>query len=291
MVKKILILMLISTFLLLVAMQALAQRPIKSHSTMKGLNCSACHECMVPNKDNPCLKLSAQFLLGEGEKLTEQKLPPEFVIIKTLEDEYHPVKYPHRKHSHMSDNTLDCKECHHYTPAGQVKNPPCADCHNKYEYPVDMKQVGLNAAYHRRCLGCHVEWSNNTNCEVCHKSKNTEIAEKLAKTMPQFRKATRPEQKVFVTRMFTGPYVTFSHKAHTERKNVNCADCHQKWECVSCHYQGETAPATVQIVTGKGVHGACRLCHETMGKEACVKCHTSEEKQNMNAMNPQSRTF
>jgi len=230
------------------------------------------------------LKLTAQFLLGEGEKLTEQKLPPEFVVIKVLEDKYDPVKYPHRKHAHMSDNTLDCAECHHYTPAGQAKNPPCAECHSQYEFPVDMQQVGLNAAYHRRCLSCHVEWSNNTNCEVCHKSKDPEMAERLAKVMPQFREVKQPEKKVFVNRMFTGPYVTFFHKHHTEKKNVNCADCHQKWECVSCHYQGEVAPATVEVVTGTGGHGTCRLGHETLGKDACIKCHATEEKKQPTAM-------
>jgi len=270
---------LILTFCFVVAIAAQAQKPIKSHSTIKGLNCSACHECTTPSSDNPCLKLGAQFFLGEGERLIPAKFPPEFVVINTLEEKYEPVKFPHKKHLHMADNTLDCTECHHYTPVGRAENPPCKECHNPDEFREDLEQVGLNAAYHRRCLSCHVEWSKNTNCELCHASKDPETADKLAKLLPQFREAKEPEKKVFVNRMFTGPYVTFFHTFHSKKKNVYCADCHEKWTCITCHYQGEFAPTSVDVVTGTGVHGTCRLCHETIGLGTCEKCHETEEKQ------------
>lgn len=253
------------------------QSRIGPHSKIKGLNCSSCHECEIPTKENPCLKLGAQFFLGEGEKLTPDKLPPDTVIIDVLEDEYEPTKFPHKKHVHMAVTTLDCYECHHFTPPSNKKTP-CKDCHNPYENRPDLELIGLKAAYHRRCLTCHAQWSQNTNCELCHRSKNKEVSEKLASLLPTFKEAKEPEKKVYQNLMFTGPYVTFFHKEHTKKKNVYCADCHKKWNCVSCHYQSEERPASVEVVVGEGVHGACRLCHNTIGRDACYKCHANEEK-------------
>jgi hypothetical protein len=275
-------------FLFMIAIPSQGQGPVKDHSKIKGLNCSACHQCELPTKENPCLNLSAAIFLGKGERLTPQKMPPEFVMIKVLEDEYEPVKFPHRKHAHMLETNFDCTECHHFAPP-TPKNPPCKDCHNPYEYREDIEQVGLKAAYHRRCLTCHAQWSQSTNCELCHASKDKEVAKKLAQFIPKFREVKEPEKKVYVNRMFTGPYVTFFHTDHSNKKNVYCADCHDKWECVSCHYQGEKPPVTVEVVTGTGVHGPCRLCHATIGKDeqgndVCVKCHATEEKHQVTAM-------
>lgn len=282
--QKLLISFLILMALFLSALCLFAQGPAKDHAKIKGLNCSACHQCSLPTRENPCLNLSAAIFLGEGERLTPQKMPPEFVMIGWLEDEYEAVKFPHRKHAHMLETNFDCTECHHFAPP-TPKNPPCKDCHNPLEYREDIEQVGLKAAYHRRCLTCHVQWSQSTNCEICHVSKDKEVAQKLAAFIPKFKKSKQPEEKlIYVTRMFTGPYVTFSHADHTNKKNVYCADCHNKWECIGCHYQSEKPPATVAIVTGTGVHGPCRLCHATIGKDeqgndVCVKCHTIQEKQ------------
>jgi hypothetical protein len=274
-------------FLFMIAIPSQGQGPVKDHSKIKGLNCSACHQCELPTKENPCLNLSAAIFLGKGERLTPQKMPPEFVMIKVLEDEYEPVKFPHRKHAHMLETNFDCTECHHFAPP-TPKNPPCKDCHNPYEYRQDIEQVGLKAAYHRRCLTCHAQWSQNTNCELCHASKNKEVAEKLAQFIPKFKEMKEPEKTVYINRMFTGPYVTFFHKDHSKKKNVYCADCHDKWECVSCHYQGEERPFMAEAVLGTGVHGPCRLCHATIGKDekgddVCVKCHATQEKQQVTA--------
>jgi hypothetical protein len=274
---------LILLFLFIFAILLYGQGPVKDHSKIKGLNCSACHKCELPTKDNPCLNLNAAIFLGKGEMLTPQKLPPDTVVIKVLEDQYERVKFPHRKHVHMLETTFDCTECHHFAPP-TPKRLACKDCHNPYEYRENIEQIGLKAAYHRRCLTCHVEWSQNTNCELCHASKDKELAKKLAELIPKFKDSKEPEKIVYITRMFTGPYVTFSHTDHTKKKNVYCADCHQKWECVSCHYQTEEPPVNVALVKGMGVHGPCRLCHATIGQDAagndvCVKCHSKQEKQ------------
>ncbi len=275
MVKKSLTFILLMVLIIFISF-AFGQRKIGPHSKIKGLNCSSCHECSIPTKEDPCLKLGAQFFVSSGEKLTPDKMPPDTVIIDVLEDEYGPTKFPHKKHLHMAVNTLDCYECHHFTPPSDKKTP-CKDCHSPYELRPDLELVGLKAAYHRRCLTCHAQWSQNTNCELCHKSKNKEVAQKLASLLPTFREVKEPEKKVFLNRMFTGPYVTFFHKEHTKKKNVYCADCHKKWDCITCHYQNEERPPSVEAVVGEGVHGPCRLCHDTIGKDACVKCHTNKE--------------
>ena len=278
MIKKLLSGFLPLLILLMFFSNGIAQSRIGPHAKIKGLNCSSCHDCEIPTQENPCLKLGAQFFLGEGEKITPDKLPPDTVVIDVLEDEYEPTKFPHKKHVHMVENTLDCYECHHFTPPARKKTP-CKDCHSPYENRPDLEVVGLKAAYHRRCLTCHAQWSQNTNCELCHRSKNREVAEKLASLLPTFREAKQPEKKLFVNRKFSGPYVTFFHKEHTKRKNVYCADCHKKWDCITCHYQTEERPVTVKAVVGQGVHGKCRLCHDTIGRDACAKCHAKEEKQ------------
>jgi len=286
MLKKLPVLLLLLALIFLFTGLLYAQEPVKDHFKIKGLNCSACHQCELPTRENPCLKLSAEFFRSKGERLTPRRLPPDTVVISVLEDQYEPAKFPHRKHLHMAVTTHDCAECHHFAPP-TPKNPPCKDCHSAYEYRQNIEQVGLKAAYHRRCLTCHAQWSQNTNCEVCHVSKDKEVAAKLAPTIPKFKEVKEPDKKVYINRMFTGPYVTFFHNEHTKKKNVYCADCHKKWECESCHYQGEKPPATVPVVCGTGVHGTCRLCHETIGKdqkgnEVCIKCHATQEKQQAN---------
>jgi len=266
-------------FCLSIAINVHGQKPRESHSLIKGLNCKACHECAIPTKENPCLKLDAKVFLGEGKKLTPRMQPPDTVVIDVLEDLYGPTKFPHKKHLHMASTTFDCAECHHYTPPNVNSPVPCKDCHSPYEMRQDIELVGLKAAYHRRCLTCHAQWSNNTNCELCHVSKDKEVAEKMGKLLPTFKETKSPEKKVFLNRMFTGPYVTFFHKEHVDKKNVNCADCHKKWDCVTCHYQTEQMPATAEALHGAGVHGKCRLCHETIGKpKVCKKCHVNEER-------------
>ena len=114
---------------------------------------------------------------------------PETVEMKTLMDQYGPVKLPHRKivqtlsrniqdnklvhYFHQDESTL-CQGCHHNSPAAK-KPPTCASCHGQPFDERDPSKPGLMAAYHRQCMECHkamgIEKPVATNCVACHQKK------------------------------------------------------------------------------------------------------------------------
>jgi hypothetical protein len=247
---------------------------IDRHVTMKGLNCSACHECLNPSLTEPCLKLGPHFFQEEGIKLRGDEVPKK-IIINKIENLYGPVKYNHGQHMHMAERIEDCAECHHYIPPDLPKKS-CDMCH-----PIGLSEqklgvLSFNAVLHRKCLGCHLEWGKSTNCEHCHVSKNRDEAEKLGQVLPTYRKTQRPEKFLFATRYFSGPYVQFSHERHATNKNIKCTDCHVKQPCIVCHYQ-EKQPKELSVLARIGVHGTCRLCHEVESKDSCNRCHSATE--------------
>jgi DnaJ-class molecular chaperone len=109
--------------------------------------------------------------------------------MKTLMNQYGPVKMPHRKivqtlsgnikdvklvqYFHKDESTL-CQGCHHNSPAAK-KPPGCANCHGRPFDERDPFKPGLMAAYHRQCMECHeamgVEKPVATNCVACHQKK------------------------------------------------------------------------------------------------------------------------
>ncbi len=114
---------------------------------------------------------------------------PQNVEIKTLMNQYGPVKLPHRKivqtlsgnikdnqlvrYFHRDQNVI-CQGCHHHSPAAQ-KPPGCASCHGRPFDERDPSKPGLMAAYHRQCMECHeamgIEKPVATNCVACHQKK------------------------------------------------------------------------------------------------------------------------
>jgi hypothetical protein len=265
-----------------VVLNAQELRVSKGHSSVKELNCSFCHGCMQPSKEDPCLKLNPQLLMGEGKRLSPSELPPDMLLLDELEDKYEPVKFSHRQHAHMAEKSSYCVDCHHFLPPGMAKQP-CKECHaaDMNAPGHDLSAVSLNAAYHRTCLSCHVEWSKVTNCDVCHAAKDPRLATQ-ADRKPVFRDAKQPEKTIYLTRYFSGPFVNFSHTDHTKRKNVVCRDCHNASPCIACHYQDER-PEAITAEIKEGVHGPCSLCHQTIGaiggRNTCIECHKTIEQQ------------
>lgn len=276
MVKKISILFIFFMLGIVVTLTAQQSKFMDTHATMKDLNCSACHDCINPSHKNPCLKFAHHFFIEEGKKLKADEFPPELLVINGLEDLYGPVKFQHKKHMHMAERIEDCAECHHYIPPDLPKKK-CKECHSANVYRDRLDMISLNGVYHRECLSCHVEWGGSSNCEVCHKSKLEDHSERLSKLIPKIRKAVRPDEKLFVNRMFTGPFVVFNHKKHADDKRNICADCHVKQPCITCHYQ-DKKPDYVHAMARSGVHGTCRLCHDVQSKGSCEKCHQVSEK-------------
>jgi hypothetical protein len=76
----------------------------------------------------------------------------------------------------MGDQTL-CSGCHHRTDtaAAQAKKvPACASCHSRPFEPGDLGRPGIQAAYHRQCMGCHEAVKQKPaplECVKCHPAK------------------------------------------------------------------------------------------------------------------------
>ena len=127
---------------------------------------------------------AGMLLAGEG---------PDQATLDSLASLYEGVVFDHAMHEAVSD---DCATCHHHTTgdtpqpqecqschyAGQkAATVSCRDCHlaepfsarvlrdkdqNVQLYHTD--KVGLKAAYHLSCMGCHKEMDGPVGCEDCH---------------------------------------------------------------------------------------------------------------------------
>jgi hypothetical protein len=90
-------------------------------------------------------------------------------IIKKQEDHYGPVRFMHSKHA---AKVKDCALCHHFRPADPeaLETTRCSACHQepfRTDYP---ERIGLKAAYHLQCMGCHKEMDQGPlDCMGCHK--------------------------------------------------------------------------------------------------------------------------
>ena len=111
---------------------------------------------------------------------------------------YEKVDFNHSKHVTV---VKDCAECHHHTTGTLIEDPNCVRCHqnsgatavvsckgchkaqpfsaealrekgkNTKTYHID--KVGLKAAYHQSCMGCHAKAGGPTGCQDCHVRKKT----------------------------------------------------------------------------------------------------------------------
>ena len=114
---------------------------------------------------------------------------PQTVMIKTLQNEYEPVKLPHRRIvqtlvNNVSNNRLAgyfhdrkgwvCGSCHHNSPAAE-KPPACESCHVRRFDAKELLKPELKAAYHINCTRCHqamgIKKPVSTDCTACHRKK------------------------------------------------------------------------------------------------------------------------
>ena len=93
-------------------------------------------------------------------------------ILKEREDRYAPVRFNHGQHA---AGAADCSVCHHKRPLEKVGFSPnpelvrCSACHQQ-SFSADFpERLGLKAAYHQRCIGCHErEDRGPVVCVDCH---------------------------------------------------------------------------------------------------------------------------
>jgi hypothetical protein len=119
---------------------------------------------------------------------------PEMVEIDSLAQLYEPVIFDHAMHVDVTEGS--CATCHHHTTGDTVEDINCVKCHADSgpadevscqgchaakrfdaDYLKKMAEdytlyhtdkVGLKAAYHLRCMGCHEEMGAGNGCQDCH---------------------------------------------------------------------------------------------------------------------------
>ncbi len=257
----------------LAALGAFAQDTPPQRPDMGG-DCSVCHSSGNPGLEDliPTRRCARP---KSREKLDEAgAAAPDVVIIDQLSDIYVPVAFPHALHADMVAMADGCGTCHHHGEEGKIVS--CRACHNGGVSTENLGQPGLKGAYHRQCLGCHREWSHDTDCVFCHAKRvagaeNTVHLDPTDITGRLHPNVSVPEKRVYPTpELEEGLMVTFYHKDHVVLFDRKCVDCHRKENCSRCH--DITQP---QRHVREDPHQDCVQCHDTDGD--CTFCHMDHE--------------
>ena len=167
--------------------------------------CVGCHRAVATvSSDRTCVLChagprpgsEALKMLPVVEEVQFDALPglsedyPETVVIDLLVDRYEASILPHAKivyalatgtaESTLANSFHDgsatlCSGCHHHTPIG-VRPPPCRSCHAATA-DATMDRPGLKVAYHRQCVGCHMDMKvDKVGCTDCHAVRTEEDA-------------------------------------------------------------------------------------------------------------------
>ena len=254
-------------------------------TTARAADCERCHTCAQPTTTQPCLPSCARDRDREmNAALREQQGPPDVVILDDLEKAYLPVPFDHRGHARMADMAGGCVTCHHFTPEGQ-QHPACRTCHELTGAGTDIAKPGLKGAYHRQCLNCHKDWTDEKDCAKCHHPKTGEGAgaavlptkdDLLGQMHPPI---PEPDTEIYRGRSkaSAGSQVLFRHREHVHRFGLSCPDCHHQETCTHCH-NGAKADNPERSVAEH--HNPCIGCHkddmpdgvvEISGR--CRRCH------------------
>jgi hypothetical protein len=172
--------------------------------TADSRDCGGCHRALGhPPSEGACAVCHSgphvAALPADGppptlEEVTLEALPatsdefPEKVVIESLVDRYEPSTLPHSKivgklHTIIAESNLAgrfhgatetmCDGCHHHTPAG-TRPPPCRSCHSEVA-DATRDKPGLKAAYHRQCMGCHIDMGiEKQGCTDCHAARGVQ---------------------------------------------------------------------------------------------------------------------
>jgi hypothetical protein len=276
-VRRALALILAATAIILLAVFGVSSSQVASSLHEESVtDCARCHTCEHPTADAPCLvpcpRLQAVHATGSHHEVEEG---PDSLLLGTIANLYEPVHFNHKRHAGMAQMGKACGTCHHYSPAGRIQ--PCSDCHDAGGSEADLRRPSLKGAYHRQCLGCHREWTHDTQCIICHAPQpGKAMAEAIGDSSDIMGAShpivTEPDTRVYQTPYNQGPVVTFHHKEHIELFGLRCVDCHQTESCSRCHdLQKSSQPAKTQ----EEIHATCNGCHS---KDACAKCHDTKEK-------------
>ena len=232
--------------------------------------------------------------------------PPDVVMLDELASVYDPVPFDHKTHAAMAEMWQGCETCHHRTPvaetaaatqpggfvshartqANAVNIPACKECHQTDVVTADIRMPNLKGAYHRQCLNCHRDWTNENACSACHRERGNGMERKHPPTVDDVvgrmhPPLPQPNEHLYRTR-FTpavGSNVLFRHKTHTARYGLKCANCHHRDTCSNCHDREAKTIAQKPLQPGrtwKDSHGPCVACH---AQDRCRQCHYDDRTQ------------
>ena len=254
--------------------RATTERVLMPHSAHEGANvaCKVCHhkanndernkKCSQCHKGLEGAKLFHRFCMGCHEKRNSGPTACDRCHLEKKSAERHDdiKKMFHKTFSFTKDHhttheyaDIKCVICHHDAENDQKKAiKRCDACH-----------VGKskNVILHYFCKDCHRRQSGPVGCDECHKG---------VKTAYTSMKAVIPLDK-------TGhrlPQIMFNHRAHIERYDTECIDCHHLGstkKCSSCHTHRDRG----EVINIKGAyHQQCQDCHrKTDGPKGCHRCH------------------
>ena len=202
-------------------------------------------------------------------------------------DLYGPVRFMHMKHAAVVG---DCTECHHRRPADPrgSETARCSACHQEPFNPTTPERLGLKAAYHQQCMGCHQERNQGpTDCTGCH-ARNVPNHKDLVKLPenPEPSAVTRECLRCHDAQaedmlksahwLWKGPSPhTEGHEKHihlgkaTNTINNFCIALPSNWpRCTSCHAGYGWKDGTFDFSDKTNID--CLVCHDTSEKYAKV---------------------
>ncbi len=257
-----------------VAQPAAAGGAADRHAAKDASSCGTCHTTDTPSHEEPALKKCLRLETTDPDK------GPGTVVLNELENRYQPVTFAHKLHAKMAGMGEGCASCHHHDDTGHIQ--PCKACHPVEGQSEDLRQPGLKGAYHRQCVACHREWSHSNACGFCHQRKGEEAPPPVAGKPDKSDIMGVPhpvveakDTRIYKTGFEDGPVVTFRHKEHIERFELQCVDCHRKESCGRCH---KAAGAAAEPATPRKHHDPCQRCHTKDIEENCDTCHDKAEK-------------
>ena len=212
-------------------------------------------------------------------------------LVNTYEDLYGPVRFMHSKHAAGLNG--DCALCHHVSPEGTdaakarlSETVACRSCHQESFNPEHPDRMGLKAAYHQQCMGCHEKMNEGPiHCKGCH-VKNVPDHKDLVK-LPEnpapeqvTTECLRCHQKAGEDMIESAhwlwkgpsPYTVerqkkvMSGKA-TDTINNFCVALPSNWpRCTSCHAGYGWKDENFDFTDTSKVD--CLVCHDTTGSYA-----------------------
>ena len=175
--------------------------------------------------------------------------------VDTYEDKYGPVRFMHAKHAHSLNG--DCAACHHYRP----KDPQaeevvaCRACHQESFDKDKQGRIGLKAAYHMQCSGCHEKMKKGpVSCVGCHKQSPVDH-----KTLVKLPPDPSPEQ-----------VTAECLRCHEDAGEDMLKTAHWLWRGPSPY----TVELQKSVQSGKATTTLNNFCLSAISNEArCTSCH------------------